>query len=423
MDVYSSCGTWQKDLVNVGSQHMPPPLQSRPHMDFSGQHFSTSTDIGHGFILPSVSHHPPSHLSGSSLHTSLNHPMTSFYPQKQYSPYKLPPDLPPEVLESLMVAQLHQNSKYCQLQHKYKDLCEVLTSDAKRDLVEPHIMQTHPTVQDIWQVCCISLLNYSSLSQGLLPWPGWVITPTNIGQRCPLPSMRQTVERFHSKNTKKLQRPQKSLWRNSTRMLTQIPVLFCMSPHPRPRCYLWNGSWMSSIKPSSILELKKPFFACVWLIGKPKWWSCWYCRIRMRDSEGHLQVPLLLTLLMWMVSSSRNLVKPHQSHLLLVWHHQVWQNVPSNSVLVPSLLQHCTLKNAAKMVCVQYLWTFKPTELELTHSASTPHSTQGNPFSQSHWHSQLGNYTNKNAPHLCWSLWYVPSHLHLTITDFWIHSW
>ena len=151
MDVYSSRGARQKDLVNVGSQRMPPPLRSRPHIDFSGQHFSTSTDVGHGFTLPSVTRRPPSHLSGSTLHTGLNHPMASFYPQKQYSPYDLPPDLPPEVLESLAVAQLYQNSKYRQLQHKYEDLCEVLTSYAKRDLVEPRIMQTHPAVLDIQQ--------------------------------------------------------------------------------------------------------------------------------------------------------------------------------------------------------------------------------------------------------------------------------
>jgi hypothetical protein len=107
-DVYSSRGAHEKDFVDIGSQRMPrPPLRSRPQMDFSGQQIPAETD--HGFTIPPVPRRPPSHLSGSTLRTNLNHPAAAFYSHKQYSSYELPPDLPSEVLASLMVAQLYQN--------------------------------------------------------------------------------------------------------------------------------------------------------------------------------------------------------------------------------------------------------------------------------------------------------------------------
>ena len=149
VDVYSSRGARNKDSVNVGSRRMPPPLRSRPHIDFSGQQLSS--EVGLGFALPPVPHRPPSHMSGSTLHSSRNHPTASIYSQKQYSSYDLPPDLPPEVLASLMMAQLYQNPLHRQLQEKYEDLCDVLTKYARRDLMEPRIPQSHPTVLDIRQ--------------------------------------------------------------------------------------------------------------------------------------------------------------------------------------------------------------------------------------------------------------------------------
>ena len=149
VDVYSSRGARNNDPVNVGSQRMPPPLRSRPHIDFSGQQFSS--EVGRGFALPPVPRRQPSHLSGSTLHSSLNHPTASIYSQKQYSSYELPPDLSPEVLASLTMAQLYQNPLHRQLQEKYEDLCDVLTKYAKRDLMEPRVTQSHPTVLDIRQ--------------------------------------------------------------------------------------------------------------------------------------------------------------------------------------------------------------------------------------------------------------------------------
>ncbi|KAF8264804.1 hypothetical protein EI94DRAFT_1702944 [Lactarius quietus] len=126
-----------------------------------------------GFSANSASCHLPSHshMLGSMLHSGFNPSVPSFL-QKPPSFHDTPPapDLPSEVLEALSDSQLSQNSKYCQLEHKYHEMCEILTTYMGRNLRESESCAMLSETPDIYQ----------ALTQAHHPWHQ-VIRPLNRG--------------------------------------------------------------------------------------------------------------------------------------------------------------------------------------------------------------------------------------------------
>jgi hypothetical protein len=146
-----SVSSFGSDDVVRSQRMLRPPLRSRPNIDFP-HHFAAET--GHGFSVPSASRHPPfhSHMSSSTLRSSLNPPAPTF-PQKPQSFYDtlLAPDLPPEVLAALSDTQLYHNPTYRQLQQNYQWMCEILTAYMGRNLMEFESRARRSDTPDIHQ--------------------------------------------------------------------------------------------------------------------------------------------------------------------------------------------------------------------------------------------------------------------------------
>jgi hypothetical protein len=120
----------------------PPPLRSRGPIDFSGQHLAVGAPSFSG------SRRPSSHMSGSTLHSSLNPSTAYLYSRKTYLPIDPSPIFLPEAIASLTEVQLHHNPHYHKLLQKYDHVCEILIG---RDLAESRAAQSNISVPDIYQ--------------------------------------------------------------------------------------------------------------------------------------------------------------------------------------------------------------------------------------------------------------------------------
>jgi hypothetical protein len=123
----------------------PPLLRSRPQINFSGRHPAVGPNY---FSGSTVSRHPSSHMSGSTLHSSLNPSTAHLFSRKTFPPTDSSPVLLPEVITSLTEVQLHHNPHYHKLLQKYDQVCEILIG---RDLVESRAAQRDIAGSNIYQ--------------------------------------------------------------------------------------------------------------------------------------------------------------------------------------------------------------------------------------------------------------------------------
>ena len=140
---------------DVDAQHMPrPPLRSKPAMYFSGHRSAATSEFG--FSASAAGFHPrppaPSHMSGSTLRSSLDHSITHSYPRKGYSAID-PLDLPADIIAALNESQLYLNPIHRRLQHNYAELSQTLTKYIGRDLAAGPVTHAVPrhVVPDIYQ--------------------------------------------------------------------------------------------------------------------------------------------------------------------------------------------------------------------------------------------------------------------------------
>jgi hypothetical protein len=136
----------------VDTQYMlRPPLRSKPTMYFSGHPLVVGSEFSFSTSTANFQPHAPSHMLGSTLHSSLDSSKTHPFPHKTYPPAG-PPNLPADVIAALSDTQLYLNPIHRQLQHKYAELCEMLTQYVGRDLrvAESHVAQSC-VIPDIYQ--------------------------------------------------------------------------------------------------------------------------------------------------------------------------------------------------------------------------------------------------------------------------------
>ena len=120
---------------SVDTLRVPRPfLRSRPAMDFSGQHPS----------LPSS--RPPSHMSGSTLHSTSNPSFArkavsnNFYPQ-----------FSPEAIATLTVSELYHNPHFRKLRQQYDYVSGALAMYRDRERAESRAASCNALVPDIHQ--------------------------------------------------------------------------------------------------------------------------------------------------------------------------------------------------------------------------------------------------------------------------------
>jgi hypothetical protein len=128
----------------VGTQPVQR-LRKRPPVDFSARR----STVGSDFDYSATSFSRP--MSGSTLHSgpSLKHSTTSF-PRKAPS-LDFSPKIPPAVIASLTITDLHHNPHYRELRQKYDELAGVLTTYLGRDLAGTRVATSNTLVPDISQ--------------------------------------------------------------------------------------------------------------------------------------------------------------------------------------------------------------------------------------------------------------------------------
>jgi hypothetical protein len=134
----SDCNSGDEDFRDQ-TLHVPKQrLRSRPPIDFTGRPSGQPSTIGH----------PPSHMSGSTLHTMLNPPN---FPRKASSHLGSSSCLSPEAIECLTESELFLNPLHCKLRQKYDHLSGVLAMYLERELAESRVAKSDTLVLDIQQ--------------------------------------------------------------------------------------------------------------------------------------------------------------------------------------------------------------------------------------------------------------------------------
>ncbi|KAI9430019.1 hypothetical protein H4582DRAFT_2064265 [Lactarius indigo] len=119
----------------MGTQHAPrPPLRSRPPINFTGAgHFSTIKPHPN---LPAfnATTRPPSHMSDTTLHSSLGYSAAHTFPHKM----SLSPGPSSDAIATLTVAELCYNPHYLKLCKKFNQVCQALAmKTVDWELAEP----------------------------------------------------------------------------------------------------------------------------------------------------------------------------------------------------------------------------------------------------------------------------------------------
>ena len=114
--------------------------RSKPVVDFSRLRSTAGTTDD----FPSFPSHPRSSMSGSTLHSGLRSSIDSF--PRKYPSLDFSPRIPPSVIASLTISDLHHNPHYCELRQKYDDLAGVLTAYLERDLGDSRVASSQTLV-------------------------------------------------------------------------------------------------------------------------------------------------------------------------------------------------------------------------------------------------------------------------------------
>ncbi|KAI9436340.1 hypothetical protein H4582DRAFT_2078957 [Lactarius indigo] len=131
-------------------KYMPkPPLRrSRPPIDFSARRSTTDTNLNFsatGFA-PSRSH-----MSGSTLHSSLRPSMAHSFPRNTSLNSDPLARLSLDAIAALTDSELHHNPHYRKLHRDHDHLASVLSTYVERDLTEYHTAKSEGLVPDMYQ--------------------------------------------------------------------------------------------------------------------------------------------------------------------------------------------------------------------------------------------------------------------------------
>ena len=141
----------------VDAQRMPwPSLRSRPPIDFSGWlgHSTYSTTASGSEINCSATafSHPHSQLMGSTKGSTFAGPSLKPFTKLSVFPHSMPsldrdssrsPRVPPSIIASLTVANLHHNPHYHNLCQRYDHVTGVLAAYVGQGLTESHVVSSN----------------------------------------------------------------------------------------------------------------------------------------------------------------------------------------------------------------------------------------------------------------------------------------
>ncbi|KAH9011340.1 hypothetical protein EDB85DRAFT_2160067 [Lactarius pseudohatsudake] len=131
-----------------GYMPKPPLRRSRPPIDFSARRSPADTDLN--FTAPAFAP-PRSHMSGSTLHSSLRPSMAHSFPRNT-SLHSAPlARLPLDAIAALTDSELHHNPHYRKLRRDHDHLASVLSTYLERDLAEYRTAKSEGLVPDIYQ--------------------------------------------------------------------------------------------------------------------------------------------------------------------------------------------------------------------------------------------------------------------------------
>ncbi|KAH8977391.1 hypothetical protein EDB92DRAFT_2119960 [Lactarius akahatsu] len=144
--LFSNLGTVRnRDDKDDDVQYMlKHPLRSRPPIDFSGQRSTVDTD-GFSALAP-----PRSHMSGSTLRSSLHPSTVPSFPRKTSAPLARQP-LPLDAIAALTDSELLHNPHYRKLRRDHDHLTSVLTTYVERELTEFRTARSEGLPPDIYQ--------------------------------------------------------------------------------------------------------------------------------------------------------------------------------------------------------------------------------------------------------------------------------
>ncbi|KAH9008717.1 hypothetical protein EDB83DRAFT_2531487 [Lactarius deliciosus] len=144
--LFSNLGTvHNRDDKDDDVQYMPKhSLRSRPPIDFSGQRSTVDTD-GFSAFAP-----PHSHMSGSTLRSSLHPSTVPSFPRKTSAPLARQP-LPLDAIVALTDSELLHNPHYRKLRQDHDHLTSVLTTYVERELAEFRTARSEGLPPDIYQ--------------------------------------------------------------------------------------------------------------------------------------------------------------------------------------------------------------------------------------------------------------------------------
>ncbi|KAI9430846.1 hypothetical protein H4582DRAFT_2205225 [Lactarius indigo] len=146
-----------------------PSLRLRPPINFSGRCSIIDTDRDHDFNNSGTTFGPSrSHMSGSTLHSGLNHLMV---PRK--SSFR---SIPPDVIAALTDSELLHNPIYRNLHQDHYCLSSVLAKYAEQDLTGFGTVKSESPVPNMYQMiphgvssCCADSLGPNSHASSLGP--------------------------------------------------------------------------------------------------------------------------------------------------------------------------------------------------------------------------------------------------------------
>ncbi|KAH9051131.1 hypothetical protein EDB83DRAFT_2522222 [Lactarius deliciosus] len=144
--LFSNLGTvCNRDDKDDDVQYMPKhSLRSRPPIDFSGQRSTVDTD-GFSAFAP-----PRSHMSGSTLRSSLHPSTVPSFPRKTSAPLARQL-LPLDAIAALTDSELLHNPHYRKLRRDHDHLTSVLTTYVERELAEFRTARSEGLPPDIYQ--------------------------------------------------------------------------------------------------------------------------------------------------------------------------------------------------------------------------------------------------------------------------------
>ena len=128
-------------------EHIPvatqskPQLRSRPPIDFSRRPLNASSDLNY-----SAFSQPHSYVSGSTLHSGIKPPAASIPLRRASLDFYPSSVIPPEVIASLTISDLHHNPHYRELRQRYDHVTAVLATYVEQRLASASHVATCNTL-------------------------------------------------------------------------------------------------------------------------------------------------------------------------------------------------------------------------------------------------------------------------------------